>query len=73
MVRREWRIWKRDAVTKAYEELKNCVGGEFRPGYFNSAEVLAAECEGLSVCDGVLGHVLSTPLDTEKNPELLNC
>ena len=52
-------------VKSAYEELKDCVGGEFRPGYFNSDDVLAAEANGLSVCDGVLGHILASSLNKE--------
>ena len=48
-------------VKSSYDQLKTCVGGQFQPGYFNSDEVLAAEANGLSVCDAVLGHVLASP------------
>ncbi len=48
-------------VKSSYDQLRACVGGQFRPGYFNSDEVLAAEADGLSVCDAVLGHVLASP------------
>ena len=54
-----------DLVKSAYEELKDCIGGEFQPGYFNSGEVLAAEAKGLSVCDAVLGHILASSLSIE--------
>ena len=52
-------------VKAAYEGLKDLIGGEFRPGYFNSDEVLAAESNGLSVCDAVLGHILASPPNVE--------
>ena len=47
-------------VKSAYEALKDIVGGDFSPGYFNSREVLIAEANGLRVLDGVLGHVLAS-------------
>ena len=47
-------------VKSAYEQLKDCIRGEFQPGYFNRNEVLAAEANGLSVCDAVLGHILGS-------------
>ena len=52
-------------VKAAYEELKDRIGGEFQPGFFNSDAVLAAEANGLSVCDAVLGHVLAYPTNVE--------
>ena len=52
-------------VRLAYEQLKNCTGGEFQAGYFNSEKVRAAEANGLSVCDAVLGHILASPLSVE--------
>lgn len=60
-------------VKSAYEQLKDCVRGEFRPGYFNRDEVLAAEANGLSVCDAVLGHILgsSQGLDGEARARAL--
>ena len=47
-------------VKSAYKALKDIVGGDFSPGYFNSREVLIAEANGLRVLDGVLGHVLAS-------------
>ena len=59
----------------AYEQLKDCLAGDFTPGYFNSPRALAAENGGLRVCDAVLGHVLaaSPNADAEARAlELLN-
>ena len=64
-----------DLVAVAYERLKECVDGDFSPGYFNSPKALAAEKEGLSMGDGVLGHVLASSADAaeeERAIELLN-
>ena len=52
-------------VKSAYERLRDCIGDEFQPGYFNSDEVLAAEANGLPVCDAVLGHILASPPNVE--------
>ncbi|MDE2937946.1 MAG: hypothetical protein OXR67_03375 [Chloroflexota bacterium] len=52
-------------VKSAYERLRDCISDEFQPGYFNSDEVLAAEANGLSVCDAVLGHILASPPNVE--------
>ena len=71
----ERRILQRDMVNVAYERLKECVDGDFSPGYFNSPRALAAENEGLSMGDGVLGHVLASSLDADEEErafELLN-
>ena len=71
----ERRILQRDRVNVAYERLKECVDGNFAPGYFNSPGALAAEEEGLSIGDGVLGHVLASAPDAdaeERALELLN-
>ena len=56
----EQRKRQRASVKVAYEQLKGCLAGEFAPGYFNSPRALAAESDGLGVCDAVLGHVLAT-------------
>ena len=52
----ERRIRQRALVKQAYEQLKDCLAGEFAPGYFNSPSALAAERNGLEMCDAVLGH-----------------
>ena len=53
-------------VTSAYDALRDLVGSAFVPGYFNFGNVLAAEENGLSVLNGVLGHVLSSSLSEEQ-------
>ena len=71
----ERRIRQRASVKLAYEQLKDCLAGEFAPGYFNSPRALAAERNGLEMCDAVLGHAIaSTPnADAEARAlELLN-
>ena len=55
----EQRKRQRASVKVAYEQLKDCLAGEFAPGYFNSPRALAAESDGLRLCDAVLGHVLA--------------
>ena len=75
MLVRERRKQQTDSVNQAYERLKDCLAGEFAPGYFNSPEALAAEGSGLEICDAVLGHVLATPSNTSAEAralELLN-
>lgn len=56
---------QRALVKSAYQQLKDCIDDEFQPGYFNSDEALAAETNGLSVCDAVLGHILATSLGAD--------
>ena len=71
----EGRRRQHDLVDEAYEQLRECVDGDFSPGYFNSPRALAAEEESLSMGDGVLGHVLASSLDAkeeERALELLN-
>ena len=53
-------------VKTAHDALRDLVGGQFGPGYFNSRQVLAAEVNGLSVLDGVLGHVLASSVSAEQ-------
>ena len=72
---REQRGRQRASVVVAYEQLKDCLAGEFAPGYFNSPQALAAEEGGLGICDAVLGHVLDTSLNADAEAralELLN-
>ena len=71
----EKRKRQRASVEVAYEQLKDCLAGEFAPGYFNSPRVLAEENDGLGICDAVLGRALATSpnVDVEaKALELLN-
>ena len=71
----EQRKRQRASVKMAYKQLKDCLAGEFVPGYFNSSRVLAAENDGLEVCDGVLGRVLAAPPNADAKAralELLN-
>ena len=75
MSAQERRQRQRTSVQEAYEQLKNCLAGEFLPGYFNSPKALAAERGGLEICDAVLGHVIaaSSNEDAEARAlELLN-
>ena len=67
----ERRERQRTSVNVAYEQLKNCLAGQFAPGYFNSSQVLAAENDGLDVCEGVLGHVLAVPPNVEAKSRAL--
>lgn len=63
------------SVERAYEQLKDCLDGEFGQGYFNSHRALAAERAGLNICDAVLGHVLASSPDENADAravELLN-
>ena len=71
----ERRIRQRDWVEVSYERLKECVKGDFSLGYFNSPRALYAEREGLSMGDGILGHVLASSANAdeeERGIELLN-
>ena len=64
-----------DLVEYAYSKLKDCIAGEFQPGYFNSPKALAAERNGLIISDAVLGHVLDASPSADTNAralELLN-
>ena len=66
---------QRASVEAAHEQLKDCLDGEFEPGYFNSPKALVAENGGLSVIDAVLGHVIDESPNVEveaRTIELLN-
>ena len=72
---RQRRELQRASVQVAYEQLKDCLAGEFAPGYFNSPRALAAERGGLEICDAVLGHALAASPDAGAEAralELLN-
>lgn len=62
-------------VDESYAALSSLLHGTFTQGCFNKPEVLAAERRGLSVCDGMLGHVLQAERDPQiaaKASRLLN-
>lgn len=50
-------------VAESYAALGRLIGGRFYPGSHNTPQVLEAERNGLSVIDGVLGHILNAKLD----------
>ena len=66
---------KLNSVGAAYDQLRECIGGKFEPGYYNSPSVQDAERAGLNVCDAVLGHILASSLNADQEArafELLN-
>ena len=71
----ERRRLQREYVELSYVRLKECIDGDFSPGYFNSPRALDAEKKDLSIGDAVLGHVLASAPDVdveERALELLN-